>query len=111
MIRNVRTGVYTYNGEEVSFNFYTSISAYDEVRFVNTVTNTLVDDSYISVIRNLIFDFEIIDIFTDIDISNIKDINAIEQFLEETNIVEIVKANVDSDVVEELNRAVDENIE
>ena len=111
MIRNTRTGVYTYNGEEVSFNFYTSISAYDKVRFVNTVVNTLVDDNYISVIRNLIFDFEIIDVFTDIDTSNIKDINAIEQFLEETNIVEIVKANIDSNVIEELNKAVDDNIE
>ena len=44
--------------------------------FVNSVVDTLIDDdSYNSIIKDLIFDFNIIRVFTDIDTSfiNVKD--------------------------------------
>lgn len=114
--KNIKTGVYSYKGKDITFNFYSNLTAYDKIKFINFVVNTLiVGDDYYAVIKELIFDFEIIDIFTDIDISEIKEapdtINRIEDFLSETNIVEIVKANVDKELIEELSRAVDDNIE
>lgn len=115
MNRNVKMGVYTRNGEEVGFNFYTSLRAYDKMRFVQNVTNLVVGDDYNSVIRDMMFDFMIIDIFTDVDITEINNskdaINMIEQFLDETNIVNIVKLNVEDGVIAELEKAVDNNIE
>lgn len=115
MNRIVKTGVYIKNGEENKFNFYASLSAVDKIKFVNTVTGTLVGDNYYSFIKDMIFDIAIIHIFTDVDVSDIMSsknaINEIENYLNETNIVEIIKANVDSGVIEELIKAVDDNIE
>lgn len=116
------TGAYIRNGESCDFNFYTSLSAYDKMVFVNSVVDTIVDDnSYDYIIRDLIFDFNIIRVFTDINTSfvNAKDddenfinpIIPIEQFLEETNIVDIVKANMEYGLLDELNKAVDKSIE
>lgn len=115
MKRNVKTGVYIRNGEEHTFNFFTSLRAVDKLKFVNGITNILIEDNYNSVIKELMFDFMIISIFTDVDVSEIENtpdsISSIEDFLSETNIVEIVTANADAGVIDELNKAVDDNIE
>lgn len=117
MIRNEMTGAYICNNESIEFNFYTNLSAYDKVKFVNSVTSILVDDDdYNYIIKDMIFDFYIIDIFAiDVDTSEIKQsphiINDIEEFLEETNIVDIIKANAEDGLIEELSKAVDLNIE
>lgn len=109
------TGTYNYKNENILFNFSTNLRAYEKVKFVNSVTDTLVADNYNSVLRDLIFDFQIINIFTDVDTSELSEspdtINSIEDFLEETNIVKIVRANADKGLMEELEQAVDKNIE
>ena len=112
----VKTGVYTRDGEDVSFNFYTSLSASDKVRFVDSVVSTIVtDDRYNYVIKDMIFDYLIVNYFTDVDTSEISEsqnnIDAIEDFLNETNIVDIVKMNISADVIDELEKAVELNIE
>lgn len=114
MDKNVKMGIYTRNGVENTFNYFTALSATDKLKFVKYVTNTLVEDDYNSVIRNIIFDYAIIKFFTQVDVSDIDNsanvIDDIEDFLFETNIVNIVKANVDTDIIEELNSAIDDNI-
>lgn len=121
-MKEARTGTYIYNGEYRNFNFYTEMSAYDKLIFVNSVVDTLVDDdNYNSIVRDLIFDFTIVRMFTDIDTSFVNqkdddenDINPIipiEDFLLETNVVEIVKANVPSYIFDELNNAINLNIQ
>lgn len=122
MMKEMKTGTYIKGEETYNFNFNTSLSAYEKLIFVNSVVDTLVDDDrYDSIIRHMIFDFTIVRVFTNIDTSfiNIKDedgntinpIIPIEQFLEETNVVDIVKANMDDGLLEELNHAVDLSIE
>lgn len=116
MINNMKTGVYTYNGESYNFNFYTDISAAKKLKFVNSVIDLVVTDNrYNSVIRDLVFDFYTIDILTDIDTTDLKESNNflddVEEFLLETNIVEIVKANAFPTLFDELNKAVDDSIE
>lgn len=112
-----KMGIYTRNGLEFTFNFHTSLRAIDKMKFVDSVTNLVVGDNYNSIIRNMIFDFNIIRIFTDVDITDITSpenndaINMIEDLLDETNIVDIVKTNVDVGLIAELNKAVDDNIE
>jgi hypothetical protein len=73
------------------------------------------DDYYYSVIKDLIFDYAIIKNFTDIDTSEIDGaadiIGKLEEFLNETDIVDIVKNNAEFGVVEELMDSVDENIQ
>jgi hypothetical protein len=122
MIKEMKNGVFTYNDESYNFNFKTSLSAYDKQVFVKTVVKNLVyNDGYDVIIRDLIFDFTIIEMFTNIDTSfiNMKDddgddihpVILIEHFLEETNVVNIVKANMEVGLLDELNRAVDLNIQ
>lgn len=113
--KNVKTGAYTYKNESIPFNFYTELRAVDKIKFINAVCDTLIDTNYYSVIRDLVFDFQIVNIFTDVVVPELQDspspISIIEEFLDDTNIVEIVKANVDKKLIAELEKAVDENIE
>lgn len=115
-------GTYIHNDETCNFNFATDLSAYDKTVFVRTVVNTLISENdYDSIIRDMIFDFVIVKQFTNIDTSFTKAIDedgnsisaliSIEQFLEETNVVDIVKANMEIGLLEELNKAVDKSIE
>lgn len=112
----IKAGVYTRNGEDVPFNFYTSLSAYNKVRFVDSVVSAIVtDDEYNYVIKDMLFDFWVVNFFTDVDVSEIAEaennIDAIEDFLDETNIVDIVKMNVVPGILDELEKAVEFNIE
>lgn len=121
-MKNVMMGTYVRGDETYNFNFATDLSAYDKAVFVRTVVETLVDDTtYDSIIRDMIFDFVIVKLFTDIDTSFTKaadddgeEISAlilIEQFLKETNVVDIVKVNMEVGLLDELNRAVDKSVE
>lgn len=113
---NIKAGVYNRNGEDFKFNFKTSLTATEKVSFVNSITETLVGDNYNYVLKDIIFDFCIIDTFcVDFDTSDIfkskSKIESIENLLDETNIVDIIKANVDDGIISELSNAVDLNIE
>lgn len=121
-MKNVMTGAYVKGEKAIDFKFGTDLSAFDKLRFVNSVVETLVDDNrYDYIVRDLIFDFNIVRIFTDIDISfvnvvdddgkKINPIIPIEQFLDETNVVDIVKANMNDGLLEQLNDAVNKSIE
>lgn len=119
-MKEVKMGVYTRKTEDIEetfeFKFYTDLTVAQKLLFTNSVTNLVVDENnYNSVIRDLVFDFYVIDIFTDISTEEFRQsrsfLNSVEQFLEETNIVDVVKANVIPALFEELNKAVDKAIE
>lgn len=116
MKNEVKTGVYTINGKDNPFAFYTSLSAYRKVQFVNSVSDILVGDNYNYVIRDLAFDFCIVAIFTDIDTSDVQDaddgITAMEEFVDKFKpVVDIVKTNSADGILDELHTAIDLNIE
>lgn len=119
MMKEMKIGTYihTINGQEEmhNFNFYTNLSSANKLKFVNSVVGSIIDENhYDSIIKNLIFDFYIIDIMTDFDTTQFTEsssfIDDVEQFLEETNIVDIVKANASPVLFEELNNAIDNSI-
>lgn len=121
-MKNIKMGAYFHNDEAYNFEFATDLSAYRKMMFVNYVVNSLVDDDrYDSIVRDLIFDFGLVSIMTDIDTSfinaadddgnTINPIIFIEKFLEETNVVDIVKANMEVGLLEELNDAINKSIE
>jgi transcriptional regulator with PAS, ATPase and Fis domain len=113
-MKDIKTGVYTYNGEEKQFSFKTSLSVYDKARFVNIYESLILGDgTYYSIFEDLFFDFVIIDVFTDVNVfeDNKYSLGVIESLIEETEIVDIVKANVDYSIIVELKEAVDKNIE
>lgn len=110
------TGVYLKNDTSYDFRFYTDLSYVDKLKFVNSVVSILVgDENYNSIIKDLVFDFYIIDIFSDIDTSELKKsdffVDDVEKFLEETNIVNVIKANIKNGLIDELNKAINLSIE
>lgn len=120
MNMNVKNGIYTIKRgeetEEKGFNYYTNLKASDKLKFVNGVTNLIIDDNnYSPIIADMMFDFEIVNIFTDIDLSEIieapNNIDRIEDFLNETNIVEIVVKNAESGLIDSLRKAINDDIE
>lgn len=123
-MKNIKTGTYINytTNESCNFNFATDLSAYRKMMFTNYVVNSVVgDERYDSIVKPLIFDFGLVAICTNIDTSFINQtddkgnpinpIIFIEQFLEETNVVHIVKENMAIGLFEELNKAVDKSIE
>ena len=116
MKNEVKTGVYTIDDNDTPFAFYTSLNAYRKSQFVVSVSNILVGDNYNYVIRDLAFDFCIVAIFTDIDTTDVQDaddgITAMEEFVEKFKpVIDIVKANVEDGVFDELHTAIDLNVE
>ena len=116
MNNEVKTGVYTLDGEDTPFAFYTSLNAYRKAQFVNSVSDMLIGDNYNYVIRDLAFDFCIVAIFTDIDTSDVQDaddgITAMEEFVDKFKpVVDIVKANSVDGILDELHKAIDLNVE
>lgn len=122
MMNNMKNDTYIRNGKSYDFSFKTVLSAYDKLTFVKTVVDTLIDESgYDVIVKDLIFDFAIVKVFSDIDTSfiNVRDddgndinpIIPIEQFLEETDVVDIIKENIDVGLLGELNKAVDLNVQ
>lgn len=115
MEMNMKTGTYYYNDESYNFEFRTDLSVAEKLRFVNSVVDLLVDENhYNSVIRDIIFDYFTVKIFTTIDTSRFDKsdtfLDDVEDFLLSTNIVEIVKANAFPTLFDELNTAVDKSI-
>lgn len=116
MNNEIKTGVYTIDDNDTPFAFYTSLNAYRKSQFVVSVSNILVGDNYNYVIRDLAFDFCIVAIFTDIDTTDVQDaddgITAMEEFVDKFKpVIDIVKANVEDGVFDELNTAIDLNVE
>ena len=117
-MKNVMTGAYVKGKELIDFNFSTDLSIADKQKFVNSVVSLVINDEtkkYNSIIKDLVFDFYIIDFLSDIDTTELKEsiffIKDVEQFLDETNIVDIIKANMKVGLLEELNKAIDLNIQ
>ena len=124
MMKETKLGTYIYGEKSYTFTFATDLSVSEKLIFVNSVVDTVVDENnYNSIIKDLMMDYVTIKVFTDVDTSLLKsvdengnvskdiDIDLLEDFLLETNIVEIVKANAFPTLFDELNNAVDKSIE
>lgn len=117
MIKNIMNGSYIYNDEIVNFEFCTDLSVSEKLTFVNSVVDIVVDeDNYNLIIKDLMFDYIIVEMFTDVDTSFLKtadgtDIDLLEDFLLETGIVDTVKVNAFPTLFNELNNAIDKSIE
>lgn len=124
-MNEMKSGIYTRNGSEFEFNYYTELSNRKKIEFVKSVVDSIVeDDYYFEFLKYLIFDFQIINCFTDVDTKEVTNfdymndefgessfvIDRIEKFVDETDIADIVKAYLGNDVIKELERCIDDNI-
>ena len=103
------------NGVDIEFNYYYDIPMSHKIAFVDSVVNPVVgDDYYYPMLKDIMFDFRMVQFFTDIDTDVVDGDDVIDQivkFLENTNAADVVKVSVNFDVVQELYDAVDKAIE
>lgn len=102
-----------YEYQEVGFRYSTDLTASQKIAFVESVIGLLIDEDemdYNGIIRDLAFDYVMIAVFTDFDTSYIDNLDEMEKVVKNTNIVEILKEEVSQDLIDELNKAIDQNI-
>lgn len=114
-MKNTETTAYIRNGEEVDMTYVPNISIGRKLAFVDSVVDAvIVDDNYYPMLKDMMFDFRLIQFFSDVD-TDISDdgnvVDNIEEFLSETNAADVLKINIDLDVLFELVDAVDKAIE
>lgn len=102
--------------EKKDFSFYTDLTAKNKKHFVTGATDLLVgDEDFHYIIRDLIFKFFVIDVFTDIDTTEVYDaidvISAMEELVCNTDIADIVLNEIDDALISELKRAIKFNVE
>lgn len=103
------------NGATTEFNYCYDIPMSQKIAFVNSVVNPVVgDDYYYPMIKDIMFEFRMIQFFTDIDTDVVDGDDVIDQivkFLESNDAADVVKMSVNFDVVQGLYDAVDKAIE
>lgn len=115
MVTTTDTAMYVDNGNAVEFNCYLDIPMSRKLAFVDSVVDPVVgDDYYYPMLKDVMFDFRMVQFFTDIDtgvVDGDDTLDQITEFLERTNAADVVKVSVNFDVVQGLYDAVDKAIE
>lgn len=113
MMKDYKRGVYTDFAldEAVEFHYCTKLNTSEKIKFINNVMEFIVGTYYYPMLRDIIFDYAIIQYFTDIRFDEDLNVDQIEQLLNTTNIVDIVKMDMEDGLYDELRRAIDMNIE
>lgn len=100
--------------KEIDFKYRTELTLQQKVSFVNFVLGVLFDDDYcFSIIKNEVFDIALIYMFTDVlqyEEDFTFSLNNIEEMLNTTNVIEILKNEIDKDLIKDLNEVIDINI-
>ena len=100
--------------KEIDFKYRTELTLQQKVSFVNFVLGVLFDDDYcFSIIKNEVFDIALIYMFTDVlkyEEDFTFSLNNIEEMLNTTNVIEILKKEIDNDLIKDLNEVIDINI-
>lgn len=114
MSDKIISDTYIGNGEEIEFNYYSRPSMSKKLSFVKSVVDTVCgDDYYYPMIKDMTFDFCLIEFFSDIVVAddNEDTIDYVEEFLANNNAATVMKLGMDFDVVQELYENVDKMIE
>lgn len=117
MNEKIINDTYISNGEEIEFTYLANPSMSKKVAFVKSVAENVVNDNcYYPMIKDMVFDFCLIEFFSDIssNAENEKEedtIDYVEEFLANNNAATVMKLGMDFDVIQELRENVDKMIE
>lgn len=114
---NVQTGSYYFDKKEHTYAFNTTMSLTDKIKFINLVTNAvIIDGSYYSLLKDTMFNYYIIRMLSNIDIAFLLsenenlDFDILDNFLKSTGVAEHILNNIDSDLLRELDKSINDNI-
>lgn len=113
-----KQGIYVKDGAECAFNYRTSIGPVDKMNFVEAVVKLIVTDTYEYVIRDMMFNYMLIRVFTDVDCTEIDECEngnvsmmMVEDLVYGTTIVDTIKYEMINGLLDELNKGIDYTIE
>lgn len=100
--------------KEVEFEYTIALTLKQKTTFVNNVLEVLFQNDYCySIIKNEIINIMIIDSFTNIfktDEDFDYSLNKIEEFLSNTNVLDVLRKEIPSELIKELTDVIDRNI-
>lgn len=100
--------------KEVEFEYTKTLTLKQKTTFVNNVLEVLFQNDYCySIIKNEIINFMIIDSFTNIfkiDEDFDYSLNKIDEFLSDTNVIDVLRKEIPSELIKELTDVIDRNI-
>ena len=105
---------YLVGEDEFECNVYTDINMSGKLSFISQVTDMVVDENnYYPIIKQLVFDYMLVEKFTDIDIdiTEYKRLEDIEYLVNNSNIADVVVVNIKDGIYDELMNGVNKNIE
>lgn len=109
------TDVYIKDGNEFEFSYYSNPPMSTKLSFVKSVVDSVVvGDYYYPIIKDMVFDFYLIDFFSDVVIDIETDnvgVDDIEEYLSGNNAAATIKLGMDLMVLNELYDSVDKGIE
>lgn len=116
---NIINATYKYNGKEYDYSIYTNVDEVKKQAFVNTVVKMIVtDEGYQMFLREKIFYFQLISVFTDIFTNSQLEIRErgfilqeVFDFIDNTSVIKTILDNLDTNVFDELIEAVNISIE
>ena len=105
-------------GEEKTFTYRDNLTVAEMINFVDKTTNLIVTDTYEYIIRDMMFDYMVIRMFTDIDCSEIDECETantsfemIRDLVYGTIVADVVKSEIAPGLLDELNKAIDYTVE
>lgn len=106
---------YIYKGEKVEYYYSTTASYSEQIVFVNTVSNAVVNESYMPLLEDVMFRYALVALFTNIDVNAFNtddklDIDLFEEFDKETKVSEDLMNLIDYDLIVSLKDSVNTNI-
>lgn len=100
--------------KEVEFEYTIALTLKQKTTFVNNVLEVLFQNDYCySIIKNEIINIMIIDSFTNIfktDEDFDYSLNKIDEFLSDTNVIDVLRKEIPSELIKELTDVIDRNI-
>lgn len=114
-MKSTDTAVYVRDGKEVDMIYATDIPMGMKLSFIDSVVDSvLVNGDYYPILKDMMFDFRLIQFFSDVDVDVSDDgdvIDNIGEFMGSNNAADVLKINIDMDVLFELIDSVDKAIE
>lgn len=110
-------GYYNREGATHEYHYNIELSNSEKIQFVSAFTDMIIGSSHLNlVVRDLLFDYMLMVMFTDVSISEelkeaVDSIAAIEDFLANCDVVDQMKSVLKEDLIDELNYAIDKDIE
>jgi len=112
-MNKVETSIYTFNNETKKYSYNTKISASKKVEIVNATTNLILDDEDMSgyAVKDLMFNIVLLKSLTNIDFKDNTTLDEYEEFIEETDVMEVLHSALGYNVLQELQSCVMVNLQ